>query len=123
MTTTQYLTCSELRTHFEDKKLVVLTGHGSRGQFKDFAEVQNRADEEVQRLIDIYGKFTFITGGDPNDPENPDIGALAKHIETKHGIEVFPIQAQKIQEWGGFDGLGWAGLPRAHLYETDLHGD
>ena len=53
-------------------------GHGSKGQFKDTAEMERALDQVVAEFDNKHGKgkWLLVFGGDPANAEKPDIVIL-----------------------------------------------
>lgn len=72
------------------------TGHGSKNQLKDISEISENLEDLVNDLNKMHGagKWLAVYGGDPYNPEKPDIGFIMEHLFRKHKIKILAVQCR-----------------------------
>lgn len=104
---------------------LLFVGHGSKSQFADVPALLAEVDKVVTQLNARYsrGNWLAVFGGDPYNPEKPDIGVVMKHLKDSD-VPVMAIQSDVVIEWGGVDKyidfVHW--VPTATVPETGVDG-
>ncbi len=106
-----------------DRRIVLVLGHGARGQYADVAALEHECDLLCDEWIETFGtlhRVVVVFGGDPLNPEKPCMGQAARFLMDR-GCTVLAIQAKKITEWGGLAENENRNCTDAYLYDTDHH--
>ncbi len=106
-----------------DRKIVLLLGHGARGQYADVALLEHECDQLCDEWITTFGtlhRVVVVFGGDPFNPDKPCIGMAARFLMDR-GCILLAIQAKKIIDWGGLAEDAKRNCTDAYLYDTDQH--
>jgi hypothetical protein len=106
-----------------DRRIVLVLGHGSRGQYQDICALQEECDNLCDEWIETFGtlhRVVVVFGGDPLNPAKPCLGQAARYLMDR-GCTVLAIQAKKIVDWGGLAEDENQNCTDAYLYDTDHH--
>jgi hypothetical protein len=89
---------------------VYLTGFGAKQQYADVDAVVEAVEKQLftdEDCFDLHfgsGKWVACYGGDPYNPDKPDIAVVVKRLQEKYGMYVIAVQADYVERhWGGVD--------------------
>lgn len=99
-----------LKTLSNFRACVYITGFGSKQQFADVDAVVEAVAKPLftdAECFDLHfgkGKWVACYGGDPYNPDKPDVAVLVKRLQEEYGMYVTAIQADYVERrWGGVD--------------------
>lgn len=92
------LSFNELISILQNKDVFMISGHGSKNQFKNISNVKKNI-ERIAKKCDENSVFLYF--GDPPNKKKPDVGLLFEYLHKfNKKIKIFMIQREKVKKWG-----------------------
>jgi len=104
--------------------ILVISGYGARALYKDIEGLKapdSQLHEFARKMDAEYGEGSWLVvyGGDPFQPDKPDVAHIAKFFQDEYKCLLMAIQCTELLQYGGVDNF----VEYVYYYETDYFSD